>query len=279
MFRLLRVCFICVLASSATVSQEVWVCQYVFFFQYVLVLSLKFGLPLLGQLILARHTLEIRHFRLLYSIQSIHLYTPAISWSFNFLHSPYHLYHQDLIHAVRYCRYTVYIGFIRPLASKMPMFVPRSYSSSDFGFKSKPLWLQWQVLALQCCPGSALEFEYPPCCWDTPGASLSSKDMLTTLPVPLAKQDRTIFNWDTHPAFASLTRFWSGVSKNSSSSQLNKISKRSQAVKGGQVKRLMLPAVLFCGVHRLSVQTLQDASTQKKMHTLWIFIMPCEQNS
>ena len=92
--------------------------------------------------------------------------------------------------------------------------------------------------------------------------------MLTTLPVPLAKQDRTIFNWDTHPAFASLTRFWSGVSKNSSSSQLNKISKRSQAVKGGQVKRLMLPAVLFCGVHRLSVQTLQDASTQKKMHTL-----------
>lgn len=121
-------------------SLTVWVCQYVFFFQYVLVLSLKFGLPLLGQLILARHTLEIRHFRLLYSIQSIHLYTPAISWSFNFLHSPYHLYHQDLIHAVRYCRYTVYIGFIRPLASKMPMFVPRSYSSSDFGFKSKPLW-------------------------------------------------------------------------------------------------------------------------------------------
>ena len=128
-----------VLASSASVSQEVWVCQYVFCFQYVLVLSLKFGLPLLGQLILARHTLEIRHFRLLYSIQSIHVYTPAISWSFNFPHSPYHLYHQNLIHAVRYCRYTVYIGFIRPLASKMPMFVPRSYSSSDFGFKSKPL--------------------------------------------------------------------------------------------------------------------------------------------
>ena len=162
----------------------------------------------------------------------------------------------------------------------MPMFVPRSYSSSDLRFKSKPLWLQWQVLVH---PNAVLDLLWSSSIPHVAEILLAHCQAKTwanySVLVPLVppKQDPTIFSLDTH-AFASLTRFWSGVSKNSSSS-LNRISKRSKAVKGGQVKCLMLPAVLFCGVHRLSVQTLQDASTQKNMHILWIFIMPCQQNS
>ncbi len=277
MFRLLRVCLVCVLASSASVSREVWVRQ------YGLVLSLKFGLPLLGQLILPRHALEIR------TLSSSILYTVYTSlYSYHILPYPdpptCHTL-QNLKHAA-HCRHWFYktLGLKDAIAPRSQMGLNSNLSGcSKFWRIQMLLDLLWgssvphvaEILLGVHCQAKTW--------WDGCDGVLAG---LSVSPSASLNQTRlhnlqlgSIPSLSTHPAFASLTRFWSGVSKNSSSSQLNKISKRSKAVKGSQVKCLMLPAVLFCGLHRLSVQTLQDASTPKNIHTLWIFIIPCQQNS